>query len=157
MTAQSIITFSMKATLDNILTIHDEKIFNLLLNPKLIYLSVFSMRSNFNFDEYYKVSQKFKFALFADCIGQNLCKNYFNESFYKSNDIIISKILMQFSKLVYLSKKDKIHFSKKISYCHENSNCRFTGFVFTYLSFHINFESWIWVLFFICNIQIKNK
>ena len=92
MTAQSIITFSMKATLDNILTIHDEKIFNLLLNPKLIYLSVFSMRSNFNFDEYYKVSQKFKFALFADCIGQNLCKNYFNESFYKSNDIIISKM-----------------------------------------------------------------
>ena len=92
MNAQSIITFTMKATLDNILTMNDEGRFYQLINPKLTYLSVFTMRSNFNFDEYYKASQYFKFALFGDCIKQNKCLNYFNKLKYQNCDIIIAKM-----------------------------------------------------------------
>ena len=94
MNAQSIITFSMKAILDNILTLNSEKRLKQLLNPQLTYLSVFCMKSTFNFDDFYRASQYFKFALFADCIGQSVCNNYFNINEYKTSDIIIAKMNM---------------------------------------------------------------
>ena len=90
--AQSIITFSMKATLDNILTMNNEKRLKQLLNPQLTHLSVFSMKNTFNFDDFYKASQFFKFALFGDCIGQKICKNYFNKDDFKYSDIIVAKM-----------------------------------------------------------------
>ena len=92
MNAQSIITFCMKAVLDNIIQINNEKRLNQLLNPQLTHLSLFSMRATFNFDYFYRASQNFKFALFADCIGKKVCKNYFNKPEYKNSDIILAKM-----------------------------------------------------------------
>ena len=46
------------------------------LNPELNYMVFISTSSDFNFDEYYKASQEFKFAIFGDCIGQKKCLNY---------------------------------------------------------------------------------
>jgi len=76
MTAQSIITFCTKATLGNIITInHENKVKN-ILNPEYIYMALFSVSNKFNFDEFYKASQEYKFAIFANCIGQKKCLNY---------------------------------------------------------------------------------
>jgi hypothetical protein len=92
MNTQSIITFSMKATLDTIIHINDEKRLTQLLNPQLTHMSIFNMRSTFNFDHYYRASQLFKFGLFADCIENKICSNYFNKPRYKNCDIIIAKM-----------------------------------------------------------------
>ena len=92
MNAQSLITFSMKATLDNIINVNNEKRLKQLLNPQLTHLSVLSMKSSFNFDDFYKASQNFKFALFGNCIKQKICHNYFNKSHYKYSDIILVKM-----------------------------------------------------------------
>ena len=94
MNAQSIITFCMKAILDNIIQIRSEKRLNQLLNPQVTFLSVFVMRDTFNFDSFYKASQEFQFGLFADCIGKKICKNYFNKPDYQNTDIILAKMNM---------------------------------------------------------------
>ena len=79
MTAQSIITFCTKATMDNIITMNkDNKLLNYLFNPELTYMSLLSLSDKFNFNDYYKASQEIKFAIFADCIGQKKCLNYLN-------------------------------------------------------------------------------
>ena len=90
--APSVITFSMKAILDNIIEIRDEKRLNQLLNPQLTHLSVFCMSTRFNFDDFYRASQLFTYGLFVDCIGKTVCKNYFTKPEYKSSDIIIAKM-----------------------------------------------------------------
>lgn len=92
MNAQSIITFSMKAILDNILAMNSQKRIKQLLNPQLTHMSIFCMKSSFDYDAFYRASQFFKFALFADCIGQKICNNYFNREEYKHSDIIIAKM-----------------------------------------------------------------
>ena len=92
LTAQSVITFSMKAILDTIIEVRDEKRLNQLLNPQLTHLSVFCMNSRFNFDDFYRASQIFTYGLFVDCIGKTVCKNYFTKPEYKSSDIIIAKM-----------------------------------------------------------------
>ena len=90
--AQSVITFSMKAILDNIIQIRDEKRLNQLLNPQLTHLSVFCMSSRFNFDDFYSASQIFTYGLFVDCIEKTVCKNYFSKPEYKNSDIILAKM-----------------------------------------------------------------
>ena len=77
MTAQSIITFCTKATLGNIITMNQEFKIKNILNPEYTYMALFSISNKLNFDEYYKASQEYKFAIFADCIGQKKCLNYF--------------------------------------------------------------------------------
>ena len=92
MNAQSIITFAKKAISDNIIQINSEKILKQLLNPQLTHLSIFSMKTTFNFDYFYRASQSFNFALFADCIGKSICSNYFKKSIYKYSDLILAKM-----------------------------------------------------------------
>ena len=92
MNAQSIITFCMKAILDNIIQVRGEKRLNQLLNPQVTHLSVFCMRDTFNFDDFFRASHEFNFALFADCIGKTTCKNYFSKPEYKNADIILAKM-----------------------------------------------------------------
>ena len=72
MTAQSIITFCTKATMDNIITINKEKnnLLQNLFNPELTYMGLLSISDRFNFDDYFRASQEMKFAIFGDCIGQ---------------------------------------------------------------------------------------
>ena len=76
MTPQSIITFCTKASLGNIITMNQENKIKNIFNPELTYLAVISISNNFNFDDYYRASQEFKFAIFTDCIGQKKCLNY---------------------------------------------------------------------------------
>ena len=78
MTAQSIITFCTKATMDNIITINKEKnnLLQNLFNPELTYMGLLSISDRFNFDDYFRASQEMKFAIFGDCIGQKKCLEY---------------------------------------------------------------------------------
>ena len=78
MTAQSIITFCTKATMDNIITINKEKnnLLQNLFNPELTYMGLLSVSDRFNFDDYFRASQEMKFAIFGDCIGQKKCLEY---------------------------------------------------------------------------------
>ena len=78
MTAQSIITFCAKATMDNIITINKEKnnLLQNLFNPELTYMGLLSISDRFNFDDYFRASQEMKFAIFGDCIGQKKCLEY---------------------------------------------------------------------------------
>lgn len=78
MTAQSIITFCTKATMDNIITINKEKnnLLQNLFNPELTYMGLLSISDRFNFDDYFRASQEIKFAIFGDCIGQKKCLEY---------------------------------------------------------------------------------
>lgn len=78
MTAQSIITFCTKATMDNIITINKEKnnLLQNLFNPELTYMGLLSISDRFNFDGYFRASQEMKFAIFGDCIGQKKCLEY---------------------------------------------------------------------------------
>ena len=76
MTAQSVLTFCTKATTDNIITLNQDHRLKNILNPELNYMVFISTSSDFNFDEYYRASQEFKFAIFGDCIGQKKCLNY---------------------------------------------------------------------------------
>ena len=78
MTAQSIITFCTKATMDNVITINKEKnnLLQNLFNPELTYMGLLSISDRFNFDDYFRASQEMKFAIFGDCIGQKKCLEY---------------------------------------------------------------------------------
>jgi hypothetical protein len=78
MTAQSIITFCTKATMDNIITINKENnnLLQNLFNPELTYMGLLSISDRFNFDDYFRASQEMKFAIFGDCIGQKKCLEY---------------------------------------------------------------------------------
>ena len=66
MTAQSVLTFCTKATTDNIITLNQDHRLKNILNPELNYMVFISTSSDFNFDEYYRASQEFKFAIFGD-------------------------------------------------------------------------------------------
>ena len=97
MTPQSIITFCTKATLGNIITMNQENKIKNILNPELTYMTLISLSNNFNFDDYYRASQEFKFAIFADCIGQKKCLNYLknlesNNLNLDNTDIILVKM-----------------------------------------------------------------
>ena len=91
MTAQSIITYCTKATMDNIITMNkDNKLLKNLFNPELTYMTLLSISDKFNFNDYYKASQEFKFAIFADCIGQKKYLNYINNLNNENKNININ-------------------------------------------------------------------
>ena len=92
MNAQSIITFSMKAILDNIINMDNEMRLKQLVNPQWTHMSVFIMRNTFNFDDFYRASQFFKYALFGNCIEHKVCSNFFDKPKYKNCDIIMAKM-----------------------------------------------------------------
>ena len=100
MNAQSIITFCMKATLDNIIMMNQDIKFENILNPKYTYSAVFIMTDKFNYDDYFRASREFKLAIFGDCIRHEKCQNYFqirkiNKEIYfdiKYNDIILARM-----------------------------------------------------------------
>ena len=93
MTPQSIITFCTKASLGNIITMNQENKIKNIFNPELTYMAVISISNNFNFDDYYRASQEFKFAIFTDCIGQKKCLNYLKNLGVNINtDIILVKM-----------------------------------------------------------------
>ena len=91
MTAQSIITFCTKATMDNIITMNkNNKLLENLFNPELTYVALLSISDKFNFNDYYKASQEVKFAIFADCIGQKKCLKYLNNLKNENKNININ-------------------------------------------------------------------
>ena len=123
MTAQSVITFCMKATLDNIIMMNQENKLENLLNPKYTYMAIFIMKDSLNYDIYYRASQQFKFCIFGDCIGQKNCTHYFESEtikkelnfVYQKNDIILAK--MNFCENDFLcEKKSNISKIKYIPY-----------------------------------------
>ena len=79
MTAQSIITFCMKASMDNIVTMSNDYRLKNIINPELTYMTLLSISNKLDFDDFYHASQEFKFAIFGDCIGQKKCLNYLKE------------------------------------------------------------------------------
>ena len=92
MTPQSIVSFVTKGSRDSIITMNDQKLFNQLINPKYTYLVVFAIKdNNYSIDDFFKISNKYQYILFANCIDFEICKKYFNESIY-NNDIVLAKM-----------------------------------------------------------------
>ena len=94
MTAQSILTFCTKATMDNIITINSENKLENILNPELTYMALLSISNKFNFDDYYRASQEIKFAIFGDCIRQKKCLNYINKNLEINFDLNDTDIIL---------------------------------------------------------------
>ena len=119
MTAQSIITFCTKATMDNIVTMNNEDRLKNILNPGLTYMAVISLSNKFNFDEYFQATHEFKLAIFCDCIRQKKCLNYLNDlgisNFIDINntDIILAKYYLCENDFVCDNNLNKVEYKKQ--------------------------------------------